>query len=253
MKNTLIALLSFVLLSSLVHAEGTDSDESMIEISKPSAEFALRLEESNVDVDAGEISTVTDDRGEPISYVIEKNNGEKLVLGVSRDPGDALKGIINAYVGAQTIFGVRAGVEFLKTIQIGVHASSTGGGLFADQINRKGVHMNIVFLKFDLDENNPTVFEAVHLYAAVKYNTYAKTRREPGYYTTTLKGKTIDTLLGVHAFIDERQSVGIEIGYAQSTKNGLTKYEYQVHEIGRGFKFGEPFLCVTYVVRLFER
>ena len=242
--NAFIASL-LLLLTHISYAQVDESDSQMIEVTEP--EISFQLEEVTQVVDFDKIQPVAYNNDEPAAYLVEKENGEKMILGVARDQDDVKGGIINAYLGAQTIFGVRAGIEILKNIQIGVHFISSGTGLFIDQVKRKGVHVNVTFLNLKFNDTETS------FYVGARYNSFQKTHKDYGYYSQVLKGNTVDGLLGVNIGIDERQSFGIEVGYGQSVAGGLTNYEYGTKEIGRNIKYSSPLINLTYTIRLFKR
>ncbi len=249
MKNTTLALLlSLITLTSL---SAFAEDEEMIVISE-SKKIEIELSEETTIVDPAAVTVIhTDENGEPAAYLVKKDDGSQVVIGVVDERMPLLGGILNAYVGAQTVFGVRAGVSLFNLVDFGVHASMNGTGMmrgaFYPFVTKAGTHVNIKFRPF---KGGFEVFQSVEFFTGIRWNDYKKEITEPGYKRTKWKGKTTELLGGMNFYLDEHQSLGFEAGVA---KGLLNKYKFYGDEVlEANIKHKAPIFNLTYTFTIFE-
>lgn len=241
MKKLLIGLVTLVSVSVSVSAFAS---EAIAQESVQEEVVVVIGEEKKIAVEEVDVSVIhSDEKGEPLSYLIKKNDGSIKILGVIDDIGDNASGIVNAYAGFQTMFGVNAGLSLFKTIEIGVHARSNSlgrEGILYPSVIKTGYHANIKFRPVS----------ALEIYAGMKWNTnYHSVERNMGYSETHWKGSTTEYVGGVRFNIDRRQSLGIEAGVA---KGLLTKTVVGDPFTPESKKYKAPVFNLTYRITLFN-
>jgi hypothetical protein len=258
MKKILFGLLALGTISTFAQTEqvlnqGKECEETVdCEIQADKEEALVVVgEEKTISVENSEVSVLhSNEQGEPLSYLIKRNDGRMTILGVVDKTGNQVSGIVNAYAGFQTFFGVNAGLTLFKAIDIGVHArkNSFGNeGILYPSVTKTGFHANIKF--------RPV--KSLEVYAGMRWNNYSSTNR--GYGNTNLKynGKTTEYVGGVRYNLDGRQSVGVEVGYATGllTKDESSRY-YIPASLGENTsdikKLKAPVINFTYRITLFN-
>lgn len=242
MKKILFALSVFSSILAFAQDVPVDKEEVLVEIG----------EEKTIFEDSAEVTVIhTNDQGEPLSYLVKNKDNKFMILGVSEKFDDHTRGIVNAYAGFQTMFGVNAGISLFKIIDIGVHARSNSlgnEGLLYPSVTKTGFHANIKF--------RPV--KEVEVYSGVRWNQYSSTRRGYGYSNLQYNGNTTEYVGGIRYHIDNRQSIGFEAGF---TKGSLTKTEspggYIPSTTGQNFSsptknFKAPVFNLTYRITLFN-
>jgi hypothetical protein len=240
MKKLLVGLLTIVSFSTFAQETGGVALEDAVVI----------VGEERVLKEEAEVSVLTrNENGQASSLLLTRNDGSVRILGIIDDIGDQVSGIVNAYAGFQTLFGVNAGLTLFRTIDIGVHARTSGReGVLYTAVTKTGVHANIKF--------RPVAF--LEMNAGMRWNNYHSTRRGMGYSTTNLDGATTEYVLGARYHFDQgpvrrraggRHSLGFEVGFASGTLNKTMTGNAFTPETKRHFA---PVLNVSYRITLFK-
>lgn len=169
MKKLLVGLLTLGSISAFAQSADLIAVDSDGQTDKEEAVFAIGEEKTITDENVDVSVLHSNEQGEPLSYLIKKNNGSIKILGVVDNINQA-SGIINAYAGFQTMFGVNAGLTLFKTIDIGVHARSNSlnhDGMFYTSVTKTGFHGNIKFRPVSVLE----------VYAGMRWNKYSSNLR----------------------------------------------------------------------------
>ncbi len=245
MKKLLIGLMVLVTASAFAqqNVDEVDSAKSKIEVLEE-GELSIDMSEYLQEETFNSATPILSKNGKATSYFLQREDGSSVILGVTDEAANPLKGIFNAYIGYQTIFGARAGIEIANSVEFGIHTSTTGTGVFIDQKKRTGAHLNVKFRPFAQSD--------IRLYTGARYNKFIKKSLGYGNYSTELQGNTLELLLGVSAEFGERHMLGFEVGYETSI-SGLDEYEYGVTKIDSGVNYQAPVARVTYTYRLFRK
>jgi len=223
-------------------------------------QVSVSSESVSIDVDAKNIEILTsDENNNPTSYLIKGEKGRvDYVVGISSDPSKPQLGIFNAYIGYQTILGIRAGVELFNRVEIGFHAATNLAPAWLFGLTNKktiGLHANVHFYTLNFKNDSK-----IDLIAGFKFGQHYKKTSGFGstYYTT--KGNTASAVLGFRfkcfgsKDCDERTTFRIEAGYtfAPNGLNAPNGLDSSNSDPISNIKYQAPILNFSVTYRIFK-